>query len=226
MSDSPRDTAAFEVRDALRETGCPVCRLTMRSVAKLLQSIAYEQVNDVGLRNELRIAGGFCNAHAHQWLREAQHALGTALIYRDVIMAALRTLDRAPRPRRRLRGLLGGSDRRGPEGACHACHMKLEAEGRYVEALLAVVAADASALNGSDALCRRHVRTVARLGGPGADCILQQTRSSVEALLRDLEEVIRKEDYRFRHEPRSERERSAPARAIAWAAGVEGLVDT
>jgi saccharopine dehydrogenase-like NADP-dependent oxidoreductase len=43
------------------------------------------------------------------------------------------------------------------------------------------------------------------------------------SLIEQLDEVIRKEDYRFRHEPRSEAERTAPARAISWAAGADGL---
>lgn len=224
MSGSPRDAAAFEVRDALRQGGCPVCRLTLRSVAKLLRSIAYEQVNDVDLRKELRIAGGFCNLHAHQWLREARSVLGTALIYRDVLTAAMQALDGGTRPGL-LRGLLGGADRRASEGACPACRMQLEAEARYVEALVATVGAEASTLDESEGICRRHVWAAVRLGGPGAECILQHTRRSVEVLVRELEEVIRKEDYRFRDEPRTEGERSAPARAVAWAAGVEGLAD-
>jgi len=37
-----------------------------------------------------------------------------------------------------------------------------------------------------------------------------------------LDEYIRKQDYRFRHEPLGE-ERDAPRRALAWAAGAEGL---
>jgi hypothetical protein len=44
-------------------------------------------------------------------------------------------------------------------------------------------------------------------------------------LLADLDEVVRKEDYRFRHEPRTEAERVAAARAVGWVAGSEGLVD-
>lgn len=224
MNGAPRDAAAFEVRESLREPGCAVCRLTIRSVGRVLQSIAYEQVNDLALRKELRIAGGFCNPHAHQWLRESRSALGTALIYRDVITAALRAFEDEQRPGL-LRGLLGAADRRGSTGACPACRMQLEAEARYVEALVAIVAAESEALSASQGICRRHTWAAVRLGGPGADCILQQTRRAIDALVQDLDEVIRKEDYRFRHEARTDSERSAPARAIAWAAGAEGLVD-
>jgi hypothetical protein len=62
-----------------------------------------------------------------------------------------------------------------------------------------------------------------RLGKPGTEYVTQRARQVVEALVRDLDELIRKEDYRFRGESRSEDERTAPARAIAWAAGAEGL---
>src|SRR5262252_5095962 len=108
-SAAPRDATAFEVRDALGESGCVVCRLSLRSVARLLQSVAYEQVNDLSLRAQLRKRRGFCTLHAHQWLREAHNVLGTALIYKDVLEAALRDLD-APAANgqhsRLLRGLL------------------------------------------------------------------------------------------------------------------------
>src|SRR5215471_17079997 len=90
---APRDATAFEVRDALPESGCLVCRLTLRSVSRLLGSVAYEQVNDVTLRAQLRKRRGFCTLHAHQWLREAHNVLGTALIYKDVLERALRELD-------------------------------------------------------------------------------------------------------------------------------------
>jgi hypothetical protein len=47
----------------------------------------------------------------------------------------------------------------------------------------------------------------------------------MHALVEELDEVVRKEDYRFRHEPRTESERTAPARAVAWAAGSDGMVE-
>jgi hypothetical protein len=229
MSVSPRDSAVFEVRDALREAGCPVCRLALRSVARVMRSIAYEQVNDLALRKQLRTAGGFCNAHAHQWLREARSVLGTALIYRDVVTAALRDLQGgAAQDSQRgglLRGLFGMTDRATVEAACPGCQAQFEAEARYVEALVVLVADQSQALEGSASACRRHTAAAVRLGGPAADIILRHTRETMQALIEELDEVIRKEDYRFRHEPRTHGERTAPARAVGWAAGTEGLVE-
>jgi hypothetical protein len=215
---TPRDAAAFEVRDALAVGGCAVCQLSLRSVARLLQSVAYEQVNDLDLRKALREAGGFCNVHAHQWLREAHNVLGTALIYRDVLAAALRELD-APRPGR-LRTLLGGS---AASAACPACAAQADAERRYLEVLLELVAHDPQLIEHSDGLCRRHTLLAVRIGGAASTLIAERTAEVVRQLIADLDEVIRKEDYRFRNEPRTPAERTAPARAVSWSAGTEGL---
>jgi hypothetical protein len=224
----PRDTTAFDVRDGLREPGCVVCRLALRSVLRLLRSVAYEQINDPTLRSELRKRGGFCTTHAHQWLREAHSVLGTALIYKDVLQAALRDLE-APslngQRGRLLRGLLGpgSSD---IDAACPACRAQNEAEARYLEALLTLLASDdacVSTFDASDGVCRRHTLSALRSGRAGAEHVTRRTRETVADLIGVLDEVIRKEDYRFRHEPRSDAERAAPARAIDWAAGSEGL---
>jgi hypothetical protein len=207
----PRDSTVFEIRDALREPGCCVCQLTLRSVARFIQSVAYEQVNDIELRAEIRRARGFCNQHAFEWLREARSVLGTALIYRDVLRASLADLEAGG----------GFLRRRAPKarGRCPACRLQVEAEARYVEALLALSEAD---FDGSQGLCRRHALAALRLGG---DSVVAWTRQNVEALVATLDEVIRKEDYRFRHEPRTDAERTAPARAIAFAASTEGIVN-
>lgn len=225
---APRDSTAYEVREALGQPGCPVCELAVRSVSRWLQSVAYEQVNDIQLRDELRAARGFCNAHAHQWLRETHNVLGTAIIYRDVLRAALRELE-SPRSGGRLRMLLGGEDAEPRDGraGCPACRAQRQAEARYLDALLALVTAEESLLaRHADGLCRRHTRAALRRGGAAAGRVLQHTRQTMQRLLAELDEVIRKEDYRFRHEERTDAERTAPGRAVAWVAGVDGLVDT
>jgi len=224
-SAAPRDSTAFEVREALGEAGCPVCKLAVRSVGRWLASGAYDQGNDVDLRNELRAARGFCNVHAHRWLADVHSVLGTAIVYEDLLKASLRELDAENAQRGGLwRAILGGQD--ADVANCPACRAQIEAEERFLNALLATAAADPRALEGSEGVCLRHVRAALRRGGPGAERVLEQTRSAIERLLAELGEVIRKEDYRFRHEPRTDGERTAPNRAVARAAGAAGLVDT
>lgn len=221
----PRDGTAFEIRDALREPGCAICQLALRSVVRLIKSIAYEQINDVDFRDRLRRARGFCNPHAHLWLREARSVLGTALIYRDLLATVLREIDSLSDPPRLLRGLRG---RAADLGVCPACQAQLAAETRYLEALLDTLADDSevlAALDASDGLCRRHTLAALRTGSGAAAHVARRTRRTIETLLEDLDEVIRKEDYRFRDEPRTDRERTAPARAVAFSSGIETIVD-
>jgi len=223
---APRDSASFEVREALEQDGCPVCRLALRSVGRWLASVAYDQINDIELRTTLRSARGFCNVHAHRWLREVRGVLGTAILYQDFLTAALRELDadggqRGPR----WRAILGGPAT-ADEAECPACGVQTEAEERYLSALLATAAGKPDALANSAGMCLRHTRAAQRHGGPGAERLVAVTRAAIEQLLVDLAEVIRKEDYRFRHEARTEAERRAPARAVERVASAEGLVDT
>jgi hypothetical protein len=226
-STAPRDAAAFEIRDAVGEPGCAVCRLTLRSVARLLKSVAYEQVNDLELRATLRKRGGFCNAHAYQWLGEAHSVLGTALIYKDVLQTALRELGSPGGTDSSRMRLLRGRRGHGSEAtACPACRAQAEAEARYLDSLLALLASDSAfcaEFGVSEGLCRPHTLAAIRTGRAGVEYILDRSRQALTEQLADLDEVIRKEDYRFRHEPRTEAERAAPARAVAWAAGAEGL---
>jgi uncharacterized protein DUF6062 len=227
-SQAPRDSAAFEVREALGQPGCAVCLLALRAVGRFIGAVSYEQVNDPGLRAELREARGFCNPHAYRWLREARNVLGTAIIYRDVLQASLGDLDRPQASGRSEGGLLGGWLR--PQSGsvsrpCLACRAQHQAESRYLNALLQSLAdAEVAAeFDRSGGLCRLHTLAAVRRGGPGVAQVLGRARQSVEELIGQLSEVIRKEDYRFRHEARSEAEASAPRRAIAWAAGAEDL---
>ena len=208
-----------------------MCRLALQSVARFLRSVAYEQVNDTSLRSALRDARGFCNPHAYQWLREANSVLGTALIYRDVLQAALRELDVE------LRGGGGGRQRLGRwrgfrwrpsrQSVCPACQAQSEAEARYLQALLATLGAEASdstALDASDGACLPHLLAALRTSEPATLRLVERARRVVDTLSGELDEIVRKEDYRFRHEERTPAERSAPARAIAWAAGSQGVV--
>jgi len=220
-----------ELREALRHHGCAICHLADRATVRYMRAVAYEQVNDPALRAKLRSSGGFCTTHAHRWLREAKSVLGTALIYRDAITAALRELDSLPQTQASnaggLRKLLGRAPpAREPRTMCAACRIQHDAQERYVDALLAGLTDTrvAQALASSDGLCLPHTRRALERGGQRAEPISARAREVGQRFVDHLSEVIRKEDYRFQQEPRSEAERTAPRRAVAWTAGMDGLV--
>jgi hypothetical protein len=217
-----RDGATTEVAHALARPGCAVCHLTHRAVGRFLKALAYEQVNDLALRAELRASRGFCKVHAQRWVREPGNVLGTALIYTDAITAAVRELDAPP-----SRGMLSNPFASRPREAspCVACQAEVEAQDRYLDALLDGLgeASLAAALQRSDGLCLPHTRRAVERGGRRAEPVLARARQTAARLLEELAEVVRKEDYRFKDEPRTEAERTVPRRAVAWAAGLDGL---
>jgi hypothetical protein len=91
------DRTAFDLLDEMGEGSqqggpdCPVCRLVSKKVTAYLDAIAYENVNDLGVREELRSSLGYCAAHGQEWLK-MRNTLATALIYRDVLGRVLSTL--------------------------------------------------------------------------------------------------------------------------------------
>src|SRR5215208_6410682 len=83
-------STVFNLLEACREPGCPICRLEQQSVERYLDHQFYENVNSPKWREELRASLGFC--HEHAWLGVNQRlgdALGYSIIYRDLINSIL-----------------------------------------------------------------------------------------------------------------------------------------
>lgn len=114
---------------------CPICRLTLDGVDRYLRLLSLENVNDIETRQQLRQAGGFCNRHAYAWLR-LNDALGTAIIYEDMLREAGRKLERgdfAPRKGSSLFGRRLGGSAPNPFGPCPACEHEDKVEERVIK---------------------------------------------------------------------------------------------
>lgn len=56
----------FELLDALKESGCPICRLVQKDSRRYLDHLMYESVLDVPTRMQLMGSFGLCSWHAWQ----------------------------------------------------------------------------------------------------------------------------------------------------------------
>jgi hypothetical protein len=146
---SSRHNTYFELRDALGAPGCVVCRLSARSVRRYLEALAFESVNDLGLRAQLRGSRGFCNQHAWQMLEEAREPYGAGIIYRDVLNACI-------------------SDP-GSSGECIACEAREASARRYLDALVdhAHEPEITQRLAQGGGICWRHFALAVSRGGRG-----------------------------------------------------------
>ena len=74
------DSTRWDLEHALSSEGCPICRVTQAGVARFLDALLYESVNDPDTRRRATQSLGFCNSHAWQLRSRHGSSLGTALL--------------------------------------------------------------------------------------------------------------------------------------------------
>lgn len=216
------DPLFFELLDALRAGGCPLCRLGRRAAARYLDTLNYEGVNDPGLRQALQKAQGLCHRHAWQWTRMRGSPLGVAIVYRHLLKDLATALENETQAGIKLRrGRRPPIAALEPTGTCPACAVETEAVERYGRTLLARLNHPDlfPAYDAAGGLCLTHLRAVLTLADEDQARTLQTRQVAVyRRLLAQLDEFIRKHDHRFRHEPFGV-EKDAWTRAVAVVAG-------
>ncbi|MFN3284711.1 MAG: DUF6062 family protein [bacterium] len=219
-----RDDLVFaRVREALTSGGCPVCRLATHAVQRFLDNFLYERVNDPKTREEVRASWGFCPHHA--WALPAQRnpVLGVAIVYRDLVGALRDRLDAALRghPRRRRDAGAALHHALRPAAPCPACLHRQRMEEVYVASLLEHSADPEvrQALAGPAPLCLPHLLLAASLvrSPEHLTRLLEDQRQALARLEADLSELVRKHDYRFRHEGLT------PEQGASWTRALEVL---
>ena len=218
-----RHAGEHDLIEAFSQPGCPVCRLSTEAVDAYLTSVCYEQVNDLDLREQLRSAGGFCRPHAERFIRQRLGQLAAAIVYRDVLNTARKRLAGgwAGRSRSMLAGLFGrsrASIRTVP--ACPGCEVEGEAEVRYLAVLRNRLRDTAvrEKYQAGDGLCLPHIDQALQTDDPGAVALAEAAVEMLGAIVDDLDEYIRKHDYRF-HEAVWDGGEDTPERAVERAVG-------
>lgn len=164
--------------EALRRPVCAVCDRGAAAGHGYLRGVLADGVNDVRLRDAWRRHGAFCAAHWRAWRDLESPPLPTAILLHDLLGAHL---DAPPaRP------------------SCPACAVAERARRHALHALARFRGADLDAAFAGDAcgfLCLEHLRALP--AGP----VRERFAARLRDLRAELEEAIRKADYRFAHEP-------------------------
>ena len=186
------DTLYHEVRETLVIPHCPICTLLQASTDERLGYLFHENVNDPGVREELRSSMGYCSRHAADAVR-CGNALGLTIISRDLLMQFLHHTKRdgygAPTEQRT---------------ECPLCVMEREDTHLYLYAL-------GDALRESDirtlyrngfGLCLPHLEGIyGYCNEETAKWLAMCEERKMRLLMDELGEFIRKSDYRFLGEP-------------------------
>jgi hypothetical protein len=207
-----KHTPYFELVDAQRLAGCPVCRLVHRTTDRYLDSLLYESVLDPTLREKLKRSHGFCSEHVEMLRNHPGRSLGIALIYETLLRRVTDVMEEGNLEAGSLRDRIRGAGSHGralagrlaPDLPCPACEIKHEATRNNLELLIAFLDDDKlyEAYAEGEGLCLPHLAWAVSLVSEEETLqrLLLPQISRYRLLLADLAEYIRKSDHRFRHE--------------------------
>ena len=205
----------YELLDAFGKPGCPVCCNLERGSLKALSDMLYEQVTDPASRRRLVESRGYCNWHAWMLPKVQNSPLGSALIYRHLLMEALEHLKKSlgsiqgqsrwQRVWEWFTRKHGGSttllDWWSGKRQCPLCVLVRQSEQESLRTILHFIgeAEFAAGFERSAGLCLAHLCEAAVIGRdhPNLRGLLTAHEARWSALAEELEEFARKCDYRF-----------------------------
>ena len=186
VNEKEKHMVFHELKDALARGGCPICFLAERSVARQIDGLFHEMVNDAGVAAELKRSGGFCEKHSEQILR-TDESLGIAIIYKrllDVFIGLLKKVRIIPKLT-----------------ACPLCETYSEAEQRFLSVMLDHWEELKMSFIATSILCINHTHIALAAAGKRSNIkneLLGIQINKLSALSAELEKFCGKYDYRFK----------------------------
>jgi len=209
-----KNSVYYTLLESMEQDLCPLCYLTEESVKSTMGSILYEGMTDFQFRSELKKSRGFCHHHAQVFFQEGD-ALAHALVYSDALRGALEDA---------VNDDFSAYD---TEKDCYFCKHARKTEELYASALTEAFL-DAEFLEQykkGGMLCMHHLGMVRRIGKakkvPEEQyvAIAQATVDKYQALISHLDEIQRKNDYRYTNEAWTDAEK------VAWKRAVDVICD-
>ncbi|MBM3127008.1 MAG: hypothetical protein FJ009_00050 [Chloroflexi bacterium] len=220
-----RDSTRWDLEHALSQEGCAICRLTQKAIARFVDGLLYESVNDPGIRRRAAQALGFC--HRHAWQMRAVHgsALGMAFLNRDALNQWQAQLEQVQKPRGRGVGQISkfvhhAAHANRAKEKCLVCERENEIEQRDLKVLIESLAEGdfCAKFRASAGLCRPHFAQACDAAArvETLDALIEMQIEINARLVAELDEFIRKNDYRFMAE-------GFGAEGDAWMRAIERL---
>lgn len=219
----------IELREAMGPWGCPLCRLSLKAEHAFIDSLNYERVLDLNTRDALKASRGLCPHHSRVWERLQGSALGLAIVYRVSVLDLLRDTEldkiRSGTFLRPANPAQETAERLEASGPCPACEISRSTVERFGDLLLKDIEDPEvqSLLQQSGGLCLPHLRTVLRRKGANRhyEALMGVQRQAWQQLMGELEEFIRKNDYRFSDEVMTPEEGTSWSRVVDVIVGLE-----
>jgi hypothetical protein len=221
-SQAMKSAGYYDLRQALTEPGCALCRLLARVADNYIDGVLWELVNDPDIRRELNQARGYCQRHAWLLVRHGA-SLGAAILMQDVIETLLGVIEAgsfepqaATFSLRQVWRSNGNSTEASaatanlvadlsPQVPCPVCAAVQKSENYYLDALVKHFRGPDSldsVYRASAGFCLPHFRlALSRISNEATFAALVEAQKAVwQRLKAELDEFIRKNDYRFMEE--------------------------
>lgn len=203
------------LRQGLRSGMCPLCRVAHKADREYIWHFFDEGANEGEAIDVVQRAYGFCREHVDMLCRieieGMQSALGISTMFADTFAGIVSNLDSLT-PRAEFQ--------RAPCLACANRDKCMSANAQYLLDELATNPGLRERFDASPGLCFAHFELVRSFAQTTEERELldRVQRDAASRLLTDLQEHVRKQDHRFRHEPKGA-ERDSWRRAVYMTAG-------
>lgn len=235
-----RSRDAYALRAAFGREGCPVCLVVLEYMQQSMDSWQYEGFTDVEHRHEVIRSRGFCPLHTWQ-LAQLNTAFQLAIVYSGVLPDVLATLKQDAAHQNEQERPSGWSRwwkkwKRQPATTCvqpdfdHCpfCLIRASIEQRLISTLLEQLQSEEirTLVSQSTGLCLLHFTQAHHLAEERDPVQLRSLfecqQVCLQRVLEEIQELVRKHDYRFRDEARGN-EMTSWRRAAELCAGNPGV---
>jgi len=212
----------YDILEILSVGRCPVCEIQRRKSMNYIDHALYALVVDPQTQNRFAQAGGYCRRHGEMLFRIPWgSALGVAILHRRLLEDTAEELQKADR-----KTAAGGKKpwQRHVQPDCPACTVEREAEEGALAAILATLKAKdermTGAVAGGKGMCLHHIDAALSVAADGETFVLLRDHGlrTARALIDELDEFIRKSDYRNTDEQQG-LEGDSWIRAVSWVTG-------
>lgn len=223
-----------EIREALGQEGCPVCRIIREAENRYFFWFVNENIHSLTTYEILANGGRLCHRHSwllYDWAAKEGSLQSSATLYSYITDLLTEDLRLAHKSSQRKAGPFAGLSRRplrprvsrSPEAQnCWVCRSIGQTEDTFLHFLCASLDDDMEMKESyarSSGLCVAHLQAAfAKASAPVGSLLLQKAVSDLGQLKAQLLEYERKHDYRFRDEPWGE-EKTSPQRAVSFSVG-------
>jgi len=205
-----KDIVYHALKDSMEGGTCPICAQTEANIRGTMRSVLYESMTDVEIRDTIKSARGFCRHHSNLFLEQGD-ALNHAIVYGDALRSA-------------LQDVVNGDYKYYEEReSCYFCDMAKEAEDAYIRACWEAFHDEEffSAYEKGGLLCMVHLHAMEsasekeKNGEEAYLKVAQTTVNKYQVMIKELDEIIRKSDYRNLKEEWTDGEKTAWKRAVS-----------